>query len=104
MKTIFSIIISYLLICNTFAQRIVEETLPLSKNQEVKLEFDFAEDIKISTWDKNEVYVKATVNINVGEDNDKFQFNTKKGSGFVRIESEIKDLDKLYGNCTTHNY
>jgi len=101
MKTIFSIIISYLLICNTFAQRIVEETLPLSKNQEVKLEFDFAEDIKISTWDKNEVYVKATVNINVGEDNDKFQFNTKKGSGFVRIESEIKDLDKLYGNCTT---
>lgn len=101
MKTIISIIISCLLISNTIAQRIVEESLALSNNQDVKLEFDFAEDIKVKTWDKNEVYVKATVNINGGENNDKFQFNTKKSSGFVSIESKIKDLDKLYGNCTT---
>ena len=101
MKTIFSIIAFCLLFNIQYAQRIVEESMPLSNNQEVKLEFDFADDIKVYTWDKNEVYIKATVNINNGEDNDKFQFNTRKGSGYVSIESEIKDLDKMYGNCTT---
>jgi len=101
MKTIFSILICCLLISQTFAQRIVEERMPLSQGQGVKLDFNFADDIKVNAWYKNEVYVKATVNINNGEDNDKFVFYTKKGSGYVSIESEIKDLDKMYGNCST---
>lgn len=101
MKIILTTIVSCLLVINTFAQRIIEESLPVSNNQEVKLEFDFADDIIVKTWDKNEVYVKATVNINDGKDNEKFEFHTKKGSGFVSIESKIKDLNKLYGDCRT---
>jgi hypothetical protein len=101
MKSIFLIILCSALFYQISAQKIVEESLSVSKDQEIKLDFDFATDIKVNSWNKAEVYVKAIVNLNDGKDNEKFHFITKKGSDFVSIESEIKDLDKMYQNCTT---
>ena len=101
MKAIFLLIVCCVVSFQISAQKIVEVTEPISSDQELKLEFDFASDITVTSWNKNEVYVKATVDINNGEDNDKFEFKTKKGSGFISIESKINDLDKMYQNCTT---
>lgn len=77
------------------AQRIVEKTIPATKNKRIELDFQFADDIVINGWEKDEVYVKATVNINDGEDNDKFEFDVFEGSSFMKIESEIEDLKKI---------
>lgn len=81
------------------AQRIVEERITLSKDQSISLDFDFAENIVVKSWDKNEVYVKATVNINDNEDNQNFKFISKKGSGYTSIKSEIDNLKNL--SCQT---
>lgn len=84
---------------NISAQRIVEESASLTSNQSIKLDFDFADKITVKSWDKNEVYIKATVNINDNEDNDRFKFFTKKNSGYVSIKSEIENLKDL--SCNT---
>ena len=78
------------------SQKIVEKTTELSSGEQVSIEFKFADDIKISTWDKNEVYVKAKVNINDNKDNDAFRFNVRSYSKGIEIESEIEDMKSLH--------
>jgi len=101
MKTLLSIAILWLIVLQTNGQRTVEKKHTVSSNHKIHLEFDFADEINIQTWDKNEVYVKAIVNINEGENNDNFKFNVKEGSTFLSIESEIEDLDKIARECST---
>jgi len=95
MKTLYLYLIISVITLNINAQRIVEKTLAVNNKQSIELDFRFADDIRIISWDKKEVYVKAIVEINDGEDNDKFSFDTFEGNSFIKIESEIKDLDKL---------
>ncbi|MBC8487990.1 MAG: hypothetical protein H8D45_18320, partial [Bacteroidetes bacterium] len=101
MKTLTIILTLSFFSIQLSAQRIVEESMPVSSNQEIRLDFDFADDIFIKAWDKSEVYVKATVNINEGKDNNKFKFISRKGFGYISIKSEIEDLNKLSTNCRT---
>jgi DUF4097 and DUF4098 domain-containing protein YvlB len=95
MKSTLIIIIFNILFVYSNAQRVVEKALAVTNNQRVELDFQFADQIIIKTWEKKEVYVKATVDINDGADNDKFRFDAFEGSSFVKIESEIEDLKKL---------
>jgi len=99
MKTLIMILVISFFSIQLSAQRIVEESMAVSSNQEIRLDFDFADDITVKSWDKQEVYVKATVNINDGKDNDRFKLISNKGSGYISIKSEIKNLDKL--SCKT---
>ncbi len=99
MKTLFITIVVGMLSLQISAQRVVEETISLTKDQSIKLDFDFADNIIVKSWNKNEVYVKATVNINNNEDNENFKFITRKGSGYVSIKSGIENLKHL--SCQT---
>ena len=80
------------LICMTFtvpAQKIIEDRQPVSGQRTLDLDFPFANDILIEAWDKSEVYVKATVNINDNEDNDLFEI--KSGTSERRIYMEMDE-------------
>jgi len=99
MKTLFITIVVGILSLHISAQRVVEENISLTKDQSIKLDFDFADNIIVKSWNKNEVYVKATVNINNNENNENFKFITRKGSGHVSIKSEIENLKHL--SCQT---
>jgi len=79
-----------------YSQKVIEKTYPINTEDEISLDFQFADEIKVTTWDKNEVYVKVTVNINDNENNDKFSLNQKQRSTGIKIESEIEDLDDLH--------
>jgi len=79
MKTLFITIVVGILSLHISAQRVVEENISLTKDQSIKLDFDFADNIIVKSWNKNEVYVKATVNINNNENNENFKFITRKG-------------------------
>ncbi|NOU58325.1 DUF4097 family beta strand repeat-containing protein [Marinifilum caeruleilacunae] len=91
-------ILVFLMMGSMFAhgQKIVEKSVKMSGEKKVSLEFKFADDIKISTWDKNEVYVKASVNINNNEDNDAFRFHVNSYSKGIEIESEIENMKDLH--------
>lgn len=99
MKTLTTMILTLLIFTGLQAQRIVEESHPVDSNTEVHLEFDFADEINIQSWNKNEVYVKATVQLNDGELNEKFKFNVKKSKDYLYLESEIEDLKNMH--CQT---
>jgi len=86
------------------AQDIIEKSIPINKSAKVNLDFRFADQIIIKTWDKNEAYVKAIININDNSDNDKFSLEATGEGNNVTFKSNIDDLDKLSGKSTHYQH
>ncbi|WP_462253785.1 hypothetical protein [Ekhidna sp.] len=104
-----------LVVFQSWAQpRKVTASVPVAGQEEVDLDFAFADDIKFETWDKDEVYVEVMVEINDGDDNDIFSLSTKTSGStvYVAIDEDMWDkIEKKNGkkwkNCsytTTLNY
>ena len=58
-----------------FAQKTIEKTFDLPRNNKVELDLRFANDINVTSWDKNEVAIKITYSINNGKLDDAFEFD-----------------------------
>ncbi len=101
MKKTLLLIIILLSFASMYAQRIVEKTIKINKNQNVELDFQFADNIIIKSWNRNEVFVKVTVNINDNNDNDDFTINIIDEKSEIEIKSEIKNLGKKNENTIT---
>jgi DUF4097 and DUF4098 domain-containing protein YvlB len=69
------------------------ETVTVSGQTQLDLEFTFADDIIFKTWDKNEVSVEVEVDINDGQYNDIFSLSSTTTSGTIRIAMD-KDMWK----------
>ncbi len=80
MKKIYLIIGFILFTSVVFSQTMVEKTAKINNQKTVVLDFDFADEITITGWDKNEVLVKVSVNINENENNDAFKLDVKEMS------------------------
>lgn len=101
------IILAFLSVATLQAQRIVNVNERLSKNQEVYLNFKFAQDIRVEHGNSNEITIKATVNIDDGEGNEAFSIETEKSSGALKLTSDFGDYfknkwdDKRRNNCNS---
>lgn len=85
-----------LLIFATFmvaAQKVVVDRQTVNGQQTLKLDFPFADEIIIETWDKSEVLVEATVNINDNEDNDLFEIKSDKTERRIYMEMDERVWD-----------
>lgn len=80
-----------------FAQKVIEKTYKTSKDQPVLLQFGFPK-VKISSWDRDEIYVKATININNNKQNDRFELLDRTVNGKLLISDSIdfKNIDPQY--------
>lgn len=67
---------------------------PVAKGQTVELRFDYPKVVRVSTWNKNEVSVEATVKINEGENNNAFTLVESTANGKVTIRNKI-DMDAI---------
>jgi len=101
MKKTILLIIILISFVSINAQRIVEKTIKVKKGQNIELDFQFADDIIIKTWNKNEIYVKVSVNINDNIDNDDFMLNIFDEKSEIEIKSEIKNLGNKNENTIT---
>jgi len=101
MKKIYLALSLILITLTAFNQTIVEKTIKVTSQKEVVLDFDFADEIKIIGWDKNEIYVKVSVNINNNEDNSAFKLDVKEMSSTINFISEIENMKKLSKNRIT---
>jgi len=93
MKTFVNLIT---ICCITFqlnAQKVIEKEITTTADQ-INIEFKFAEDIVIKTWDKSTVYLKAIVNINDGEFDNHFDLKIDNTTSVLDIESSYGDLFK----------
>lgn len=97
MKKVLLCLLLIGIIGTSFAQKIIEKSYKVTKDQPVLLKFDFPK-VKVSSWDKDEVYIKATVNINDNKQNDKFTLlDLQKDNQLLITDSiDFKHIDKVY--------
>jgi len=101
MKKIIISIILLLINAIAFNQTIVEKTIDVKSQKSVRLDFDFADEIKISGWDKNEIYVKASVSINDNVNNDAFSLEVIENSSSISFISDIENMKEISKNRIT---
>lgn len=93
---ILSIIGLCLLTLTTHAQQeVVTKSYTVKKSDRIELAFKYPELVQIKTWDKNEVQIMATLNINGGENNDSFELTADEKRGVLNISSKIKGIGKF---------
>jgi len=79
----------------TAAQTSINKTFSTDKSQKLSLKFDYPQLIKISTWDKSEVQILGTVNINENESNEAFQIKESKEGNSLVIEGKIAEMKNI---------
>ena len=106
MKNITVILLLCMLSCFTHAQKIVEKHMAFTPQQAIKLDIQIADSIRIITWNKNEVYTKASVDINDNKNNDVYitEFNEKGNT--IEVKAKFDDTKKVgyndSGNCCNY--
>jgi hypothetical protein len=76
------------------AQMKVEKSIPWKSGQQLQIDFDDP-DLKIHTWDKNEVSVTGTASINHGENDNAFELIVEQLPGAVKLSSLLKDKENI---------
>src|SRR6188768_1607402 len=94
MKTIL-FLFSFVLAHIAGAQTVVTKTIAVQSGQKIVLHFDYPELVRVSTWDKNEVSVQASVSINSGENDDAFELQTSTSGNVITVKNEIKNMKGL---------
>ena len=102
MKHITVILILCMFSCFTHAQKIVEKHMAYAPSQSIKLDIQIADSIRIITWNKNEVYAKASVNINDNKDNDLYLTDFDEKGNTVEVNAKFEDTKKVGYNDSCH--
>jgi hypothetical protein len=77
------------------AQTQVNKSIPVQSGQKITFTFDYPKMIRISTWDKAEISIQGTVNINNGENDDAFELQTSTTDNVVTVKNIIRDMKSL---------
>jgi hypothetical protein len=91
MKTYTILVVLWLCICPIQAQQIIEKHIGFSGKDAITLKIQIADSIKIQTWTKNEIYIKASVNINENKDNDAYVTSFDDSGNTVVVDAKFKD-------------
>ncbi len=91
MKSSTTTIIILLCFVSVKAQEITEKYIDFSGKESVEMNIQIADSINLHTWDKNEIYVNASVNINNNEDNEGYVISFDETEDMVKITGRFKD-------------
>lgn len=70
---------------NGNAQKIIEKHFPFAEKESILFNIQLADSILVRTWSKDEIHIVASININTGNDNDKYQVNFDNGSKNINV-------------------
>lgn len=93
MKNILFLFSVILIATSTNAQKVVEKTMSFSGKDAIKLDTHISDSIGIATWNKNEVYIKATININDNKYNEYYKVNFDESGNTINVVAKF-DTDK----------
>ncbi len=99
MKKVYAIVMLGIFASQVHAQKIIEKQFPLQPGADVKLDLQITDSINIQVWDKNEVYVKGSINIDSNKHNDDYQV-TFDGTGDKRFEVKARLEQPPHCNCS----
>lgn len=103
MKNIINLVCILLVTITVNAQRKVEKSVKVSKNQELYVHFKFANNIEVKQWNQNRMEVRASVNLNDGEGNEHFNLKTSDNGDQVKIYSDFGNYFKRKRNWNKNN-
>jgi hypothetical protein len=72
------------------AQKIIEKHFDYSLRKLVSLDIQIADSIRIITWNKNEVFVKASINVNDNKNNDDYKVSFEESASAISIKSKFQ--------------
>jgi hypothetical protein len=100
MKTSTLLVVLWLCFVPLRAQQIIEKHVDFSGKESLSLKIQIADSINIQTWNKNEVYVKASVDINDNKDNAAYVTSFDESGNSVVVNAKFKeDYFKGKKNC-----
>jgi hypothetical protein len=104
MKRIAIFIAAWQCLAPLSAQMTSEKRINYSGKESLSLNIEIADSIDILTWNKNEVYAVASVNINDNKDNEAYQIAYDEAGPNPRIKAGFKkDFFKGRKNCCTES-
>ena len=83
------------IVCVTQAQTSIQKSIPVRTGQAIKMNFDYPELVKVTTWDRNEVLIEGSVTINNGENDDAFELHVDNEGSYISIANVIRDMKNL---------
>jgi len=90
MKTLCIVILLGAISSNAFAQKIIEKHINFANKESVNLDIQITDSIHIQTWNKNEVFARASVSINEDKDNDIYLTTFEDSGNDVAVSAKIK--------------
>lgn len=94
MRVLFILLLSALSLCAP-AQSTLKKSYTVPAGASLVFKFDYPQQIKIETWEGNQVLITGTVSINNGNEDEAFQLSKSMQEGKVVIEGKIPDLKSL---------
>ena len=73
------------------AQQIIEKQIDFSGKESISMKIQIADSINIQTWNKNEIYIKASVNVNENKDNEAYITSFDDSGKTILIKANFKD-------------
>ena len=94
------LVVAWLCCASIKAQQIIEKHMEFSGKESVALKIQIADSIRILTWNKNEVYVKASVSINENRDNDAYVTSFDESDNSLTVNAKFREnYFKGRNNC-----
>jgi hypothetical protein len=91
MKTATILVVLWMCFATSRAQQIIEKHMDFSGKEIVCLKIQIADSINIQTWNKNEVYIKASVNVNENKDNEAYITSFEDSGNTIFVKANFKD-------------
>src|SRR5688572_11484821 len=99
MKYFFSSVLCCFLLNAAVAQKIINKVFPYSKEQSVDLHLKFGQNIIVKGWDKNEVSIKISVDINNNKLNEAFTADFKSTANEISVETDFDEKMLKNAKC-----
>jgi hypothetical protein len=95
MKTTIAILLVGFCFAFANGQTLIEKSIITKAGQMLEINFDYPKLIKVTTWDKNEVFAQASVSINGGANDSSFELITKMVGNTIEIKNVLKDFENI---------
>jgi len=92
-------ILATLLVCSSLyvnAQKNIEKALPTQPGDKVYLDFRYAKQVNVTTWEKSEVVLLASVSIDKGEYDDLYEIVAEKNGTRLEFYSDTDELEEKW--------
>ena len=83
------------------AQKIVEKHIAFSQGKLISMNFQISDSIRIISWDKNEVYLKSSINVNDNKNNDDYKMNFGETEDNINISGKL-EFEKGKNPCNNN--